>query len=161
MRACVVFASRYGNTEKIAKAFAAGLGEAGIEAVCVSAKDAAPESLEGFELVCVGAPTEWHSASRGMKEFLGRMKGLDLSGRFGFAFDTRLSAPFSGSASKLIEKRLKKLGATMVAHRESAFVHSQQGVKQASLGTGEEERFRDLGRRIGSTVLSSQMPQLR
>lgn len=155
MKACVVFDTRYGNTERIARAFAAGVEEAGVEAVCVSAKDATPASLEGCELVCLGAPTEWHSASGHMKEFLRRIEKVDLSGRDAFAFDTRLAAPLSGSASKLMEKKLRKLGAKVVAHRESAVVGRESGAKQVSLGAGEEQRFHELGKQIGSAVLSS------
>lgn len=156
MKACVIFDSRYGNTERLARAFAAGLAQSGLEVLCSSSKDATPESMEGSELVCLGAPTEWHSASKAMKEFLRRIEHVDMSAKYAFAFDTKLASPLSGSASKLIEKRLKKLGATMVAHRESAVVSSQKGVKQVSLPAGEEGRFHDMGVRIGGAVLSKQ-----
>lgn len=42
-----------------------------------------------------------------MKEFLERLKGVDLKGRDGFAFDTRLESRFSGSTAKFIEKKLR------------------------------------------------------
>jgi flavodoxin len=108
--AIVVYDSRYGNTEKIARSFAAGLSESGIETFCVNAKEAAPETLGGYGLIAVGAPTEWLTASKPMKEFLGKIEQTDLSGRYGFAFDTKLDRPLSGSASKLIEKELKNRG---------------------------------------------------
>ena len=57
MRACVIFDTRYGNTEKIAKALEAGLEESGIQTTCDSVKDLAISSLELYDLICVGGPT--------------------------------------------------------------------------------------------------------
>ena len=88
MKACVVFDTRYGNTEKIAKSFETGLEEAGIQTVCVHAKDASINMLNQLDLICVGAPTEAFSASKLMKGFLGKLKDIDLSRKYGFAFDT-------------------------------------------------------------------------
>ena len=62
LRACVVFDTRYGNTEKIAKSIETGLKEAGVQTLCVNAKDVAVDSLKQYDLICVGAPTEAFSA---------------------------------------------------------------------------------------------------
>lgn len=153
MRACVIFDTRYGNTEKIAKSFEAGLKEAGVQTVCVNAKDVAVDSLKQYDLTCVGAPTEWLTASKPMKEFLGKLKSTDLSGKYGFVFDTRLGAPLSGSAAKFIEKELKNLGLQIIAPRESAIVF---GVKKeeggARLKEGEEKRFEQIGTQVGTSL---------
>ena len=84
MRACVIFDTRYGNTEKIAKSFEMGLKKAGVQAVCVNAEDVAVDSLKQYDLICVGAPTEAFTASKPIKEFLGKLKSIDLSGKCGF-----------------------------------------------------------------------------
>jgi flavodoxin len=94
--AIVIFDTRYGNTGKIAKSFETGLKEAGIQTVCVNAKDVAVESLKEYDLICIGAPTEAFSASKPMKQFLGRLKTIDLSGKHGFAFDTKLDSHYEG-----------------------------------------------------------------
>jgi menaquinone-dependent protoporphyrinogen IX oxidase len=96
----MVFDTRYGNTERIAKSVASGLKEAGVEADCVEAKGLTADSLKQYDLICVGAPTEWLTASKPMKEFLAGLRGEGLSGKYGFAFDTKLSRPLSGSASE-------------------------------------------------------------
>jgi flavodoxin len=59
-------------------------------------KDIPINSLKEYDLVCVGAPTEGFTASKSIKEFLGRLKGIDLAGkyRFAFAFDTKLDSRF-------------------------------------------------------------------
>ena len=151
MKACVIFDSRYGNTEKIAKSLEAGLLQAGIEAVCFNARDLTVDgSLAQYDLICIGAPTEWHTASKPMKKLLGNLKGTELAGKYAFAFDTRFAAPLSGSAAKLIEKELKNRGILIIAPHESAIVANAKGTML--LKEGEEERFREIGARVGSTL---------
>jgi flavodoxin len=152
LKACLIFDTRYGNTEKIAKSLEAGLHQAGVETVCVNAKDVTADgSLAQYDLICLGAPTEWHTASKPMKALLRNLKGIDLSGKYGFAFDTRFAAPLSGSAAKLIEKELKDRGILVIAPRESAIVAGAKGGAML-LKEGEEERFKQVGSRIGSTL---------
>ena len=153
MKACVVFDTRYGNTEKIAKSLETGLSEAGIETACVNARDlTVDDSLAQYDLICIGAPTEWHTASKPMKALLRNLKGMGLSGKYGFAFDTRFAAPLSGSASKLIEKELKDRGVLIIAPRESAIVASSNGTML--LKEGEDERFKQVGARVGSDLVA-------
>jgi flavodoxin len=153
MRTCVIFDTRYGNTEKIAKSFETGLKEAGVQTVCVNARDVAIDSLKQYDLICVGAPTEWLTASKPMKEYLGKLKSTDLSGKHGFAFDTKFDAPLSGSAAKFIEKELKNLGLQIIAPRQSAIV---LGLKKeeggARLKEGEEKRFEQIGLQVGTAL---------
>jgi len=149
-KAIVLFTSRYGNTEKIAKALESGLKDAGVETSCFEAGEAAVDSLNQYDLICVGAPTEQHTASKPMKELLRNLKDIDLSGKYGFAFDTRFDMPLSGSAAKFIEKELKDRGILIVASRESAIVAG--GTKGSVLKEAEEERFKQIGARVGTTL---------
>ena len=150
-KAIVLFTSRYGNTEKIARALESGLKEAGVETSCFEAGEVAVDSLNQYDLICVGAPTEQHTASKPMKELLRNLKDIDLSGKYGFAFDTRFAAPLSGSAAKLIERELKDLGILMIASHESAIVAGAKG-GVVLLKEGEVERFKQIGARVGSTL---------
>jgi flavodoxin len=152
MRACVIFDTRYGNTQKIARSFEKGLKEAGIQTVCVNAKDVAVDSLKQCDLICVGAPTEAFTASKQMKEFLGKLKSIDLSGKYGFAFDTKLDSRVSGSAAKFIEKELSNLGLQIIAPRESGIVFTLKekgAITGARLKEGEEKRFEQIGLQVG------------
>jgi flavodoxin len=158
LRACVVFDSRFGNTEKIARSLESGIEEAGIQTECLSSKDVKVESLKDCDLICVGAPTEAFSASKPIKDFLGRLNGVDLSGKCGFAFDTRLDSRFSGSAAKLIEKDMRSLNVRIIAPRDSAIVFSSKGFdgnRGATLKEGEEQRFQELGRKVGAALVAS------
>jgi len=157
-RAIVIFTSRYGNTEKIARSFERGLEEAGIETVCVNAIDAPVDSLTQYDLICLGAPTEWHSASKPMKAFLENLKKVDLNGKFGFAFDTRFEAPLSGSAAKGIEKELERCGMKMIVPRESALILGRQKSEKGNvkLKDGEEQRFEQVGHQVGNILAAKE-----
>ena len=152
IRAAVVYSTRFGTTEKVARSFEAGLEMGGLDARCASTQDSAPESLRGYDLVCIGGPTEMFSASKQMMEYLKAVKEVDLGGKLGFAFDTKLDSKMSGSASKYIERSLEDQGLYMVARRQSALVTTTRekgAIVGATLKEGEEKRFNELGRRIG------------
>jgi flavodoxin len=155
MRACVIFDTRYGNTERIAKSLETGLKEAGIQTICVNAKDVAVDSLKQYDLICVGAPTEGFTASKPMKEFLAKLRSIDLSRKHGFAFDTKLDWRLSGSAAKFIEKELSNLGLQIIAPRESAtvFALKERGaITGARLKEEEEKRFEQVGTQVGTAL---------
>lgn len=151
--AVVLFSTRFGTTEKVAKALEQGLREAGMETNCLNAGSVPLESLKRYDLICVGGPTEAFGASKPMKEFLRSMGGAGLSCKFGFAFDTKLDSRFSGSAAKYIEHVLDDDGMRIVAPRESAIVTARKEggrVVGADLNEGEEQRFQKLGLRIAA-----------
>jgi flavodoxin len=158
MKAIVLYDSRFGSTEKIAKSLEAGLKATGrIETIVCTSTNEIPSagSLKEYDILCVGAPTENMSASKSMKEFLAKLKDTDLSGKYGFAFDTRLDSRFSGSAAKYIEKELVNQGLRIIAPRESAIVSSlkERGAMVGSrLKEGEEKRFEEVGRRLVGTA---------
>lgn len=150
-RACVIFSTRYGNTEDIARALARGLAQSGIKADCLNVNDVPVGSLGQYDLLCVGAPTEAFSAARQMKDFLKKLKGANLSGKHFFAFDTHVSPGIFGSGAKYIENELKKLKMKPVAKREGAIVRMKgTGTSGgAELKEGEEKRFEQIGAGLG------------
>jgi flavodoxin len=158
MKAIVLYDTRFGNTERIAKSLEIGLKEAtGIQdTICLNAKNILSANLlKGYDLVCIGAPTEGFTSSKPMKELLSKLKGIDISGKYGFAFDTKLDSRFSGSAAKFIEKELSNHGLTIIIPRESAIVFSikeKGAISGARLKEGEEERFKNIGIQIGRAL---------
>ena len=157
-KACVIFDTRYGNTAKVGRSLSKGLNEAGIEASCVNVRDATFEYLEQCDLICVGAPTQAYSASKPMKQFLKTLKNVKLTGKYGFAFDTKVDSRLSGSAAKFIEKELGDLGLQMILRREYAYVLDVKGEdasRSARLKEGEEMRFEKIGAKIGTAVLGT------
>jgi flavodoxin len=114
MWACVIFDTRYGNTEKVARALEAGLAESGIQTNCMGVKDLTIGSLNQYDLICVGGPTQYRTASKSMQEFLDALAGTNLSGKMAFAFDTRRESFLAGSAAKYIEGKLRHQGLRII-----------------------------------------------
>jgi flavodoxin len=128
-KALVVYYSMYGNTEKVAKALAAGLESAGVDVNVVKVDAVKFDELGGIDLLCVGTPVHAWGASKPVKEFLEHLKSVEgLSGKKAFAFDTKMSkSMLAGSAGGKIENKLKDLGLTIAKHNESAIVKGREG----------------------------------
>ncbi|HEX2472033.1 MAG TPA: flavodoxin domain-containing protein [Nitrososphaera sp.] len=157
MKAIIIYHTRFGNTERIAKSLEIGLKEAaGIQdVVCINVRDvtAVDDLLKEYNIICIGAPTEGFSAPKPIKEFLAKLKGVNLAGKYGFAFDTRVDSRLSGSAAKFIEKELKSQGLQIVSPLESAIVFAlkEMGtITGAKLKEGEDKRFEQVGLYVGT-----------
>ncbi|MCR4404092.1 MAG: flavodoxin family protein [Candidatus Acetothermia bacterium] len=124
MRALVVYDTKFGNTEKVARAIAAALGP---EVRAARAETISPEEIEGLDLLVVGSPTQAWSASRPTKVFLSGLPRGALSGVRAAAFDTGFTSRFSGSAAKKIERALRQRGCTIVAPATRFFVKGTEG----------------------------------
>ena len=132
-----------------------GLKEAGLQVVSFSSKDTDVDSLKQYDLICVGAPTEAFSAPEPIKEFLSKLKRIDLSRKLGFAFDTKLDSRLSGSAAKFIEHALDDLGLRIIAPHESAIVFTLKekgAITGARIKEGEEKKFEQIGLKVGTTI---------
>lgn len=160
MKAITLFDTCFGNTEKIARSLAKGLQDAGVESECTSIDLVRIDNLAAYDLLAMGAPTQYLSASKPMKEFLKRLEAANLKGRYGFAFDTKLDSPLSGSAAKFIEKRFKDLGLEIIKPRSSAIVYvkKEHGAKPGEdtvLKNGMQELFEKIGTEIGVFLRNS------
>jgi|SRR5579862_7276103 len=171
MKAIVVFDSRYGNTEQIAGDLAKGLEEEQIEVACCKTIEVDVEELGSYDLVAVGGPTEMHRASPPMREFLSKLKHVDLKGKYGFAFDTKLDSRWAGEASNSIESTLKNAGAEILMPRSSAIVRRPPKEEQPAGSTEEKEikraaavlqegmqgKFEKIGRELGVALVQTQV----
>jgi flavodoxin len=139
MKILVVYDSKYGNTERIARSIATGLGPAHL--VRVEAVSSTKEVDPTVDLMIVGGPTQAHGASPVMRRFLDHLP--ELPGTHVAAFDTRYDKPswLTGSASGKIVRTLKQHGGRPVAPAESFFVVHSEG----PLADGEEDRAASWG----------------
>ncbi|NHI84233.1 MAG: FprA family A-type flavoprotein [Candidatus Thorarchaeota archaeon] len=141
-KALVVYYSTYGNTEKLAKALAAGLQSVGIDTDTAKVDAVSFDKLGEIDLLCVGSPVHAWNAAKPAREFLDSLKSLDgLSGKKAFAFDTKLRSRFAGSAGGKIEKKLKNMGLVVAKPAISAIVLGKEG----PLEEGAEEAFKQIG----------------
>jgi len=101
----VLYYSRTGNTEKMAKAVAEGANA--IQGVEVELNYyVTPESLSNFDVIIVGTPTYHHEMTIDMKRLFeeAAAKGINLKGKIGAAFG---SYGWSGEAPKLVLEIMK------------------------------------------------------
>jgi len=185
LKAIVVFDSRYGNTETIAMAVADGLKQNQIgEVACCRTTEIEVDKLKNYDLIAIGGPTEIHRASASMREFLSKLKHVDLNGRYGFAFDTKLNSRWAGDASGAIEHALRAAGTAILMPPSSAFVtrppkeelqqstgantietKEERGVRKsrekeirrssAVLEEGMESKFGEIGLELGRALLQT------
>lgn len=147
-RAIVIYDTRFGNTEKVARALAKGMEEQEVGADCLEVGEVNINKLVEYDFLAVGGPTHIHGVSRPMKAFLEELRSVDIAGKKGFAFDTKIESWWAGSAAKGIEKRLRKLGVKIVRSRESAIVKGREG----PLEDGTEETFKQIGTEIARSL---------
>jgi flavorubredoxin len=124
--ALVVYESMFGNTRLVAEAIGEGLREhfATVDVVDASA---APTTVDGIDLLVVGAPTHALGMPRAKTRAAAREQGATGPTERGVrewlaalvrpqqpiaavAFDTRVKAPIPGSARRPINRRLRRLG---------------------------------------------------
>ena len=149
VKALVVYDGLFGNTEKVAKALAAGLESGGVDVNVVKVDAVKFDELGKVDLLCVGSPVHAWNASKPVKEFLGRLKSVEgLSGKKAFAFDTKIKSKLAGSAGGKIERKLKDLGLIIAKHSESAVVKGREG----PLEEGAEETFKQIGAELAKML---------
>jgi flavodoxin len=148
----VIYASNYGNTEKVARALAEGLEKGGVDVDCINIDEVDADKLGEYSIVAMGGPTHIAAMSKPMKEFLEALSGAKLKGVKGFAFDTRNPSRFNAldinSAARRIEGKMKKMKVKMIRRRESALVEGQEG----PLHEGALERFTEIGAEIAEAL---------
>jgi flavodoxin len=141
MKSIVIYASRYGNTQRIAEAITETLQTHG-EAQLFPADEALPILPKGIDLVVIGGPTETHRMTKPVARLFARMGRGVLQGMAGAAFDTRLrgSRMLTGSAGSGVARKLRRAGARLIVPAESFFVKNQADPEGAELEPGELER---------------------
>jgi flavodoxin len=128
MNALVVYDTQYGDTELVAQAIAGALGAHGeVRLILVGA--AGPHGLDGGDLLVLGCPTQRHGPTPAFEALLDRLPPERVRGLPAAAFDTRyrMNRLLSGSAARSIARRLRGMGARLVAPPESFFVAGREG----------------------------------
>jgi flavorubredoxin len=149
-KALVIYDSKFGNTAKVANALVQGLAAQGIEAESANVVLVAIDRLSEYDALLIGGPTHRQKTSELMGMFLDRLDRAHVSGKVGFAFDTKAEDRFAGSAGRRIERKLKKLGMKVVMPCASAIVVGREG----PLKEGTEETFMQIGSQIAHAITS-------
>ena len=144
MKALVVYDTKWGHTEQIAKAIAAGLGKG-----AKTARVGDPEAnlLGGIDLLVIGSPVIGGRPTKLLQEMLKEMKPEPSTKMKIATFDTRMTMKFAqkfGFAAVRMADQLKELGFTIKAEPEGFIVKGQKG----PLEDGELERAEKWGKTI-------------
>lgn len=140
-RAIVIYDTKFGNTEKIARTLASGIEKQGAKVDCIKADEVDINKLVEYDFLAIGGPTHAFGVSKPMKAFLEKLRSVDLKGKKAFAFDTKYKSWLAGSAGKGIEKTLKGLGMSIAKPHSSAAIKAARG----PLEEGMEETFEKIG----------------
>ncbi|MBN2806939.1 MAG: flavodoxin family protein [Prolixibacteraceae bacterium] len=155
MKTLILFDSYFGNTEKIARAFAKAF-EGDQEFAIKRNHETTPEELSNYDLLIVGSPTRGFQPTEDVAKLIKSIKPGALKNTKIAAFDTRVALEsihnkllkgmvhLGGYAAKPIAARLCKKGATQVIEPEGFFVMDTEG----PLKEGELERAEAWGLKI-------------
>jgi flavodoxin len=167
MKALVVYESMFGNTEKIARAVADGLGES-VDVQLSEIPDAPREPDPDVALIVAGGPTHAFSMSRtstradavnkgatqvetefGLREWLAALPSGHHTAKLA-TFDTKVDSMrhLPGSAAKSATKAGRRHGYDATAKAESFYVGDIDG----PLLDGEVDRARAWGRQLAASI---------
>jgi len=154
MKAIVIYDSLYGNTEQIAKAIGAAIGE---EAKVVKIGEVKYEDLAPYHFVLIGSPTQGGRETAAVKTFLDNLPAEALKEKRLAAFDTRLKnvlVKMFGYAAPRIEAAIKEKGGNATAQPQGFFVKKSKG----PLVEGELERAAAWAKSVMAGVPTGKMP---
>ena len=137
MESLVVYDSKFGNTRKLAEAVADGLRSLGSVRL-LGLDKLPPKDLGTVDLLVVGGPTQLRGMSARTRQFIDLLETRSQTRMVAVAFDTRLRRPvaFSGSAARMIARKLRRAGIRILGRPESFYVREDA----PELERGEEER---------------------
>lgn len=149
MRILIVYASQYGNTQKLAQAMGQALAP-DHEVRVVHAPAGRKMTAEGVDLLFVGAPTQMRGLRLLAKPFLAGLEGRGFDGVPAAAFDTRMKGFAQTVASDVIARHLVGSGCRLVAEPASFLVAGLDG----PLVEGEMERAASWARSVAANALA-------
>ena len=137
MESLVVYDSKFGNTKKLAEAIADGLRSVGSVRL-LGLDKLPPEDVGTVDLLVIGGPTQVHGMTARIRQFVDLLEARPASDMVAATFDTRFRMPaaLSGSAARLIARKLRQAGIRVFTRPQSFFV--SRGVPE--LEQGEAER---------------------
>ena len=144
MKSLVIYYSKTGNTEKVARAIAKGL-EADLKRV------EEVHDVSGYDLICVGTPVYGFAPAKPVKKFLEEIS--PLSGRKGIGFCT-MYAVGNKRTLRIIKEKMEAKGITFLGGfscRGSISIFANIGPKIFNRGRPNEEDLRkveDFGKRM-------------
>ncbi len=158
VRALILYHSLFGNTKDVALSLAKGIEETGVETECLGIDEVSIDQISNYDFLAIGGPTHMIGLSKTMKDFLKKLKSINLRGIKGFSFDTRNHSRLNkkrwfvleNSAARRIEGKMKKMKMIIIKPRQSAIVYGKEGPLESNV----EPSFLEIGTEIGNILIS-------
>ena len=150
-RVLVVFDTKFGNTEKLARVIASGIDETGIaESVVIGIDQVESQEFTTLDGILFGAPVHIFSATRGIKGAVKKASKKDLDGKLVGAFETYQSPGHAGKCTKQIEGTVKKRapGARIFSTALNSLVDGYEG----PLNEAEPSKAREFGQKFAKEL---------
>jgi flavodoxin len=147
MKAMIVYQSRYGNCEKVARELFRGMQEAGADVTISDAAEASPPA-DDLDILAIGSPTRAGRAAGKVRKYMESMgSGSGSSLRF-VAFGTGIVKWLDKGemAADFIHKEMSDAGFTPVMDPVRFGVQKTKG----PLCDGELEKAYELGKRLAT-----------
>lgn len=145
LKAVVVYDSNFGNNMKLAQSLSSGLEAKGILVDCMKIGTFNVKKLSEYDLIVAGGPTQIARISKPMRDFFDEISSIDLGGKHGFCFGTRMESKMNrfdiNGSAKRIEGRLKKKKVQIIKPRVNVIVEGREG----PLSKGSEGLFEKIG----------------
>ncbi|NMX21115.1 flavodoxin [ANME-1 cluster archaeon GoMg4] len=140
-KAIIIYETRSGNTEMMAKAIETGLKKAGVEVELKKGARANADDIKDVDAVVLGSPTYVRALIAAMKTFLFEMEKADLKGKVGAAFG---SYGWSGESVEILAETMKNLAGMDVI---------EPGLKVKRRPTEKDlEECREFGKKIADKI---------
>ncbi len=140
-KAIIIFETRSGNTEFLARAIKGGIEQSGVEVLAKRSSDVNIGELSDIECVILGAPTYSHQLFHRMETFLFELEKANLKGKIGAAFG---AYGWSGESIPRISEVMKNIFGMEIVQPDAALSGRSD---QVSL-----ERYTEFGKKIAGRI---------
>lgn len=156
VRVCVVYDTKYGNTKIVAENIADGLREVGgIQTAISDVEGVDLETLSGYDAILIGSPNYYSGPSKGVQDFIKKLRGHDLEGKAYAVFDTFVGKDsdfFLGKAARKMEKAIGEKVPDLKLLTPGLSI--RVGGTKGPIVEGELPKCRDFGRKIGNLLIA-------
>jgi flavodoxin len=150
-RVLIVFDSKFGNTEQLAREIGSGIQATGTAEVSViNIKAVSDQDFSNIDAVLFGAPIHAFRATSGIKDAVKKAAKMGLDGKLIAAFDTYQSPGHKGKAARQIKDLLMKKakGAKFFSEDLTSLVDGYEG----PLNAAEPVKAREFGQRFAQEL---------
>ena len=105
MKVLIVYYTKYGNTEKVAKLIAEGITSTEANEVIVkNVKDVKLKEEESYDLILIGSPNHFGRHVGSIKKFINKLPKSQLKVKAYAVFDTYITVDFEKAVKKMEEQ---------------------------------------------------------